>query len=166
MGMPAHWDYDGFDPLQVQVHLRGMTADELRVQLEAQTENLRLSVQQGSRYFIIIDARAGMRAPPDVRKVQADWLAAHADLLRASCIGMAFVIRERVVRGALTAIFWVTRNPVPYTVHPSLEAAFEHAKRACADADLELPATVDDDPAAQVERALAQALANAHEDVG
>lgn len=93
----------------------------------------------GAKSYLILDARDGKRPPPEVRRLQADWIEAHRELIAKTCLGMGFVIPDRMVRGALTAIFWVTRSPVPYKVHSTLKEALDHALEVCDEGQVQVP---------------------------
>lgn len=140
--LPPTWDYDGLDPIRVQVHFTAHTPESLRKVLDEQTEMFRAIEAKPKSYFIVIDARSMERAGPETRKMQAEWMEQHHDYFARTCVGMAFVMRSRIVRGALTAIFWVARKPVPYTVHPDLQAALDHAELECELQGLTTPSVV------------------------
>lgn len=164
MGMAkpvAFWDYDGFDPIRVQIQLRHIEVDALEAYLAEQTIQMRNSAEVGSKVFMVIDARAGMRPPPEIRRMQADWLAENQENMTKSVIGIAFVVENRMVRGAMTAIFWVSSPPIPYNVFGSLEEAMAHAVETCDAAGLQLPPKVRRDPAAHIETQLSRYLARA-----
>ena len=65
------------------------------------------------------------------------------------------------MRGALTAIFWVSRPPVPYRVFATLEEAIAHGVARCDAAKVEVPAAARERAADRVENALARYLARA-----
>ncbi len=73
-------------------------------------------LRRRQRLAIVFDATQA-RAPSAVeRRQQADFLRAHEALLRLHCAGAAFVISSAVIRGALTAIFWIQPPVYEYTV--------------------------------------------------
>ena len=154
----AFWDYLGLEPVRVQMQTREVQAPEFERRLAEQKEEIERSIREGKRAFVVIEARGVGRPSPQIRKLQAQWMSDNAELLQRNTVGIAFVITERMVRGALTAIFWMTRNPVPYTVHGSLRDALDHAAEQCTAAGLELPPGMRDDPAGLVEEALASHL--------
>ena len=57
------------------------------------------------------------------RKKQADWLAKHKEDLRRYSLGTAFVIKSAMVRGVLTAIFWLQPMDRPHTIVATLSEA-------------------------------------------
>jgi hypothetical protein len=154
-----YWDYVELEPIRVQIQVDRVDAATLRLHLDEQTAQMRESAKLGRKVFIIIEARDGNRPPPEVRKLQAEWMQQHRELIAATCMGMAFVIESRLVRGALTAIFWVTPSPVPYSVHATLHEALVHARETCTQGGVELPAQAHrPDAAARIESAFGRAM--------
>lgn len=154
-----YWDYTELDPIRVQFQVDTVDAQTLREHLDEQTEQIRDAVARGRRSYLIIAATGELRPPPEVRKIQAEWMAEQAELIAATSIGIGFVIDSPLVRGALTAIFWVTRSPVPYKVHPTLAEALEHAVAICKQHGLALPEeALRPDAAARADLALARVL--------
>lgn len=137
------WDFDGFGPIRVQLHFTAHTPESLRAVLDRQTELFASAdANDGKSYFVVIDARSLARPGPEVRKMQADWMKQHREYFARTCLGMAFVVRSRLVRGGLTAIFWVVDSPVPYTVHATLQDALDHAAQVCEEAGLDVPSEI------------------------
>lgn len=71
----------------------------------------------------ILDALRSDQTSAAQRRRQAEWLKSHAEDLRRYSLGTAFVIRSALVRGALTAIFWMQPLDRPHTIVASLEEA-------------------------------------------
>ena len=137
------WDFEGFGPIRVQLHFTAHTPESLREVLDRQSEMFASAeFDEVAKYFVVIDARSLERPSPAVRKIQAEWIKQHREYFARTCLGMAFVVRSKLVRGALTAIFWVVDSPVPYTVHASLQDALDHAAQACAGAGIDVPVQV------------------------
>jgi hypothetical protein len=80
-------------------------------------------LERKQRSVTILDARTSGRAPASQRKKQAEWLKKHDALLRQYSLGSAFVITSPLVRGVLTAIFWLQPMATAYTVVGSLGEA-------------------------------------------
>jgi len=59
------------------------------------------------------------------RKVLADWMGKHSDYVGRWALGNCTVIRSAVVRGALTALYWVQKPPTPQTAHGTLWESIE-----------------------------------------
>jgi hypothetical protein len=154
-----YWDYTELEPIRIQFQVERVSEATLREHLDGQTEELQRSVQVGRRAYLIIAAQGELRPPPEVRKLQAEWMEEHRDLIARNSLGIGFVIDNPLVRGALTAIFWVTRPPVPYKVHPTIAEALAHAVQVCQAEGLELPdEALRPDAAQRAELALARAM--------
>lgn len=134
-----YWDYTELDPIRVQFQVDAVDGPTLRTHLEGQTRDIEHAKRDGRRSYLIIAAQGDHRPTPEVRKIQAQWMEQHHDLIAETSIGMGFVIDNPVVRGALTAIFWVSRAPVPYKVHPNLAEALAHGVTVCRQLGLVLP---------------------------
>jgi len=81
---------------------------------------------------IVFDATQA-RAPSAVeRRQQADFLREHEALLKLHCVGAAFVISSTVIRGALTAIFWIQPPVFEYTVVPTVAEGTSWARQRLA----------------------------------
>jgi hypothetical protein len=73
-------------------------------------------LRRRQRLAIVFDATQA-RAPSAVeRRQQADFLREHEALLKLHCVGAAFAISSTVIRGALTAIFWIQPPVYEHTV--------------------------------------------------
>ena len=75
------------------------------------------------RYAIVVDATRASVIDSAQRKLQAEWMQRRDRDLRTFCLGTAFVITNPLVRGALTAITWLSPLPMPSTVTDRRETA-------------------------------------------
>jgi hypothetical protein len=75
------------------------------------------------RYALVVDASRAATIDSAQRKLQAEWMLQHDRELRTFCVGIAFVITNPLVRGALTAISWLSPMPMPTTVTERREPA-------------------------------------------
>lgn len=154
-----YWDYTELEPIRVQFQVEQVDVDNLREHLEVQTKQMHETIAAGRRAYLIIVANGEYKVPPEVRKLQAEWLEEHRDSIARNTVAMSFVIDNALVRGALTAIFWVTGPPVPHKVHSTLAEAITHAISACRKEGLELPPeALRPDAAARAELALQRML--------
>jgi hypothetical protein len=81
-----------------------------------------LRARQGP-FVAVVDARGTREISARHRKIVADHLAQNTDLYRHRCAGHAFVFEGTALRGALTAIFWMTPPPYPYRIFPDVPTA-------------------------------------------
>jgi hypothetical protein len=110
----------------VVVRYSGLATDaEFDEYLESMT---RLILGRKQKTVTILDARQSDRTPATQRKKQAAWLKTHENMLRQYSLGTAFVITSPLVRGVLTAIFWLQPLPTDHTVVGSMVDAEEWAK--------------------------------------
>ncbi|MET0385475.1 MAG: hypothetical protein ABW321_05935 [Polyangiales bacterium] len=79
------------------------------------------------RLVSIIDLRGSFPLTAKQRSKLAAWLKQKEQLSHEVSLGMAFVITSAVIRGVLTAVFWVQNPPVPCTVEGDLDAAVRWA---------------------------------------
>ncbi|MFO0694585.1 MAG: hypothetical protein U0230_13575 [Polyangiales bacterium] len=105
------------EPLVVIRYEGGVDDSEFRAYL-AQYEAL---VAAGRRYTVIFDARRASVPNAVQRRMQAQFLEARAGDLSRLCLGGAFVIASPLIRGALTAILFLTPLPFEHVVVPTLE---------------------------------------------
>jgi hypothetical protein len=73
-------------------------------------------IRRGQRYGVIFDATRAARPSATQRRMMASFMTEHrADLARL-CVGGAFVITSPLIRGAMTAILWISPMPFPHVV--------------------------------------------------
>lgn len=114
--MPFSYD-DSRSPLLIITSTGDATDQEFDAYLTRMTQLL----DRGQRYAILFDARHAGRPPPKQRQKQAEWMKTHAPSLRAHNAGIAFVIDNAIVRGALTAILWLSPMASPHRVVATME---------------------------------------------
>lgn len=71
----------------------------------------------------IIDASQSVISSAGQRKLQAEWMRENQHLLAQFTVGIAFVIRSAIIRGAVQAVLWLQPLPMPHAVVTSLEQA-------------------------------------------
>jgi hypothetical protein len=69
-------------------------------------------------------------------------------LFKEVSLGIVFVVASAVVRGILTALFWIRRVPVPHTIAPDLDEALSWAIARCREAGETVPARLEREGAA------------------
>ena len=79
--------------------------------------------REGNRFAMIFDSSDAESPPATQRKMQADWILKHERLIHTLNVGTAFVVPSVVLRGALTAIFWLQPLPCPHFVCAELNEA-------------------------------------------
>jgi len=86
-------------------------------------------VGRRSPFVSIVDARKMTRAPTaKVRRMIADWETANGELGPRYNRGVAFVTDSALVRGAMTALQWISPPKVPTVYEATMEAALVWAR--------------------------------------
>ena len=80
-------------------------------------------ILRGERFAAILDLRDSGTPPSRFLRLQARALNDHHDQLRAHCVGLAFVMRSAMLRGALKAILHLAPLPSPYVIVDTLDEA-------------------------------------------
>ena len=109
-------------------------------EFETYLDSMLAIARRGELHAMVMDAtRAGV-IPPHLRKRQAEWMREHEAINRATTAGMAFVLEGKLMRGLLTALFWMQRMPCPYAVMASREAAVRWCASALGNKGIKLSA--------------------------
>jgi len=103
-------------PLVVVRYGVNVDENEFEELLSRLDKNVRRTAAARQKTTLIYDSTSGYQASPRIRKRQAEWMKANADITRLNCVGIGFVIDSSLVRGILTAILWLSDMPAPYTV--------------------------------------------------
>lgn len=110
-------------PLVVVRFAPNVTDDGLGAYLARLTANLDRAEREGRMMGLLFDAtRSGMLNATQRRR-QADWTRDYFIRSRRWCVGFAFVIHSKVIRGLLEAILWLSPLPSPHVVVSSEEEA-------------------------------------------
>ncbi len=134
--MTVHVDQN-YLPL-IRVSYDGLSTD---AEFEAHLETLRASMmaKDATPRVLVIDATRSDATPPTQRRRQAEWMQENAALIRRLTVGCAFVIPSPMVRGFLTAIFWIQPLPCPHAVCGTLEEALEWGEGKIRERDIAFP---------------------------
>ena len=79
--------------------------------------------KKGERYGVVLDLRNTKGITVRQRKMITDNMDGMKDYARLYCAGSAMVFDSPLLRGMLTAIFWITKPPYPTQVFKTLEDA-------------------------------------------
>lgn len=123
--------YD-FTQIQVQIQIAPVDEDNLRAHLAAETarmrEALKLRTMNDTRKAVaVVEFLGTQRSDPVVRRLQAEWMKEHTELLRMLTGATAFVVPNSLLRGALTAVLWLAPLPMPVSLHENLDLALDWA---------------------------------------
>lgn len=117
--MPYRLD-DTRHPLVVVTFEGQLTDDEMTKYLEDMETRV---LGRRMPYAVVVDATRSRGIDARQRRIQADWLRRHEAEIRRFNRGTAFVITSPIVRGALTAIFWIQPLPSPHVVVSTFDQA-------------------------------------------
>jgi hypothetical protein len=80
-------------------------------------------IDQGKRYAVVCDMSRGAVPPPAQRAAQAHWEKQNTEALRAMCLGVAFVVPNPIIRGAVIAFSWMRSPPYEHRFCSTLPEA-------------------------------------------
>ena len=122
--MPATIQFDQSRwPLVVVTHHGAATDEEFDAYLVKLKQNLDRAVREKMKTVLIFDATHAGNSSAKQRQKQAAWMKQHEAPSRLHSAGYAFVIPSTIIRGALTAILWLSPMPAPYVVVATLAEA-------------------------------------------
>jgi hypothetical protein len=113
-------------PLVIIDAVGTITADQLRQHLREYRE----LVDRGEPYALVYDASKVSTPDATMRKEYAEFLKTYETKLKEVCLGGAFVISSTVVRGAFTAVLWITGGlPFPHNTFSQRTEAINWARQ-------------------------------------
>ena len=117
-GRHIEFDDSGF-PLVV-ARFRGPATD---AEVDAYLARLERPLIRGESYVAIIDGTHAAPGTPVQRRAMAEWMRSRAKLIQTHVLGAAIVAPSSLIRGALTAIFWIQPLPCPHRITSTMEEA-------------------------------------------
>lgn len=120
MSSQFHTDFTHY-PLVVVTTPKQRTSDEEVLKF---IEGQRGLLARRTKHLALCDARSGHAMPATQRKIFGDWLRESADASRRYTMGMAIVVDNALIRGALTAVLWVVEPTCPTKAVSTLEDGF------------------------------------------
>ena len=87
----------------------------------------RMIDERGGRYSLVLDNRLARGMSATQRKLIAADMAKHAERTKRLCLGTAFVFDSALMRGILTAVFWLREPEVETRVFADIEEAVSWA---------------------------------------
>lgn len=110
-------------PLVVVTHHGEVSDEQFDEYLGKLKDNLDRAIRERMKTVIIFDATNATGSSAKQRQKQAAWMKQYEAPSRLHSAGYAFVIPSTIVRGALTAILWLSPMPAPYVVVATLAEA-------------------------------------------
>lgn len=91
--------------------------------------DLETHLRRGEPYVLVFDlTTAGMPTPMQRRRL-AEHMASHEGAIRHCVMGLAIVAPHAIVRGMVTALFWLAPPPIPHCMCGSLSEAGAWARQ-------------------------------------
>lgn len=122
--MPTEYD-DSQWPIVVN-RAWGESTDE---NMQQYFRMLEAMLARRERHVIIVDAREAKSLKSVHRKQLAEWTRAHQGLLRRYRAGLVLVTPSAIVRGMITATYWLSPAPFPYEAVSTMQEAWTWARR-------------------------------------
>jgi hypothetical protein len=99
-------------------------------ELDRHLEALAATLRRGTEPCVLVyDAMNATMPSAAQRKRQAEWIREHTAMLRQKTIASVFAIGSSLLRGAITAIFWVQPAPTRTHVVSSRAEAIDWARQ-------------------------------------
>ena len=106
-------------------HPTERVSDTATVNALAYLEELWRRTPAGTKSFMVTDlSRMKLGAPASQRKTAAEFMARNDGLQRLASAGGAIVVASAMVRGVITAVFWIRPPPVPPKIVSSREEGY------------------------------------------
>jgi len=123
-----------FGQVQVQIQVKPIDAAGLSAHLDQETRRIKQLLSQRGRLaaekaVVIVDGSVALMPPAEARKLQADWLKANRDLLQLVTHKLGFVLPNPILRGFVSAVFYLVPLPIPSETLGSLDEAVAWAIR-------------------------------------
>jgi len=127
--MPIRIDL-GRMPLVVVTWEGSCTDEEVELYLAAMAE----VVTRPDRRAVVLDASRAALPSATQRRMQGMWLKEHEDRIKHKTVGTAFVVESAIIRGGLTAVFWIQGLSTQQLVCATLPEALAWAGQRLIDA--------------------------------
>jgi hypothetical protein len=108
---------------------RVQTEDEFRADMDFIG---RLYRERPGPYAMVIDTRRGTQPPAHIRRVMSEYREKYALHVRRYCRGHAFVIDSGLMRGVMTAMYWLRKPDAEVRVCRELDEALGWASNQLA----------------------------------
>lgn len=113
----AHFDRSTFPLIVVKFSGARETDENFAAYLDGLYENY----NSQKPFALVFDATEAASPNLKYQQKQAKWMKAHEELIKSYCLGVAYVMPNRLLRIALRLIFGIQKNPVPFKVFGKLE---------------------------------------------
>ena len=118
LALPLYVDQRALPLLQLR-YVGDYSDDELQQFLQQMDAVLKLPGKKAG----IVDLSDAVPGTAKQRRVHAEWIADRKPLLQRDFVAAAIVTDSAIIRGTVTAIFWIAPLPLPTHVTASMEQA-------------------------------------------
>ncbi len=112
-------------PLLIVITPGKMTDEGLEDFLDSYSDIIK---SQGERYALVLDVSNTQKLNPIQRKKLVNMMETNREFNKEHCAGCAMVFSSKILRGILTAIFWIHKPPHPTKVFTAQQEAINWAK--------------------------------------
>lgn len=112
-------DFSQAPLVSVTIPSQRVTDDEILRFIEGQRQLL----ARRTKCLVLVDARNGHVLPATQRKFFGDWLKESEAGTRRYIAGMAIVVDNALIRGALTAVLWLVEPACPTKIVATIDDA-------------------------------------------
>jgi hypothetical protein len=120
-----------------------VTDDDLRAALARFEDVMRECLKSREKFALVTDlSRLRHLPPPSQRKIAADWVNSTSGLQKITNLGGANVTPSAIIRGIITAIYWIARPATPAAFVATRDEAMQQAIRWLEEAGALLPPSV------------------------
>lgn len=121
----------------------GASTEKLMREYFSAMNRFHATLQPGERYVGVADGSESKRPDAVARKVIAELTDANQEEIKSWCIESYTVVTSGLVRGAVTAIQWLTQKKWDLELVPSMDEAFDKARATLEGAGLPWPESLD-----------------------
>jgi hypothetical protein len=119
------------------------TDAELEGALDYVTQVYRACLAAGEKCAHITDISRATNIPPATqRRMAGEWVKQNRELMRVACAGGGAVTPSAIIRGIVTAIYWIQTPPTPQVIVATLDEAMVASIKHLEDARVPLPPDV------------------------
>ncbi len=108
-------------------------------EVQAYLTNMSEVVARPDRRAVIFDASKASPPGATQRRMQGAWLKENKERIQHKTVGTAFVIDSAIIRGGLTAVFWIQGLSTQQLVCATLPEAVQWAEQRLVDAGVVAP---------------------------
>jgi hypothetical protein len=112
-------------PVIVIAPENGLTVEKILEFLEVYSDIIR---SRSERFATLVDLRKCANLPPRQRRILTDGMKRNKQFNMQYCVGTAMVFNSTIIRGVLTALFWIFKPEHATKVFKNFEEAMSWAQ--------------------------------------